>query len=108
MKKNKLNKPKKQIKQINQIKKENKKIDVEDYISNKGWNKYINHCVNIIYFNFNHFGWTYGKGKEVTRKDIKDNILHLIESSIEMKNQVESGRIAVDIVEDTLWIALTL
>lgn len=90
-----------------------KKEKTEEYISDKGWNAYVDKCVDIIYFNFNNFGWTYGASfleltKPVTRDDIEDNIINLIGESIKGKTQIESGRIAVDVVDDQLWIAMTL
>lgn len=99
-------------KEITKIEKECKLsiAKTEEYISEKGWGDYIDKCVDIIYFNFNNFGWTYGidTDKKVTREEIKDNIKYLIEESIKAKTQIETGRIAVDIVEDQLWIAMTL
>jgi len=81
----------------------------EEFISDKGWDNYINHCVDIIYFNFKNFGWSYGiEHKPVTRDEIEENIIQLIDSVRKEECQIETGRIAVDIVDDQLWIALTL
>lgn len=116
-------KPKQSIKQPRQLnEKDIDKIELdcarqkektEELISDKGWNAYVDKCVDIIYFNFNNFGWTYGVSfleltKPVTRDDIEDNIINLIGESIKGKTQIESGRIAVDVVDDQLWIAMTL
>ena len=117
-KKTKQTKPKqKEIKEIDVDKIEldcqRQKEKTQEEISKKGWDAYVDKCVDIIYFNFNNFGWTYGASfleltKPVTRDDIEENIIYLIGESIKSKTQVESGRIAVDIVADQLWIAMSL
>jgi hypothetical protein len=87
---------------------ENDRDKTYEYICKKGWNAYIDRCVDIIYFNFKNFGWTYGENEAVTRDRIENNIMRLICDSLKEKTQIECGRIAVDTLDDGLQIALAL
>jgi len=88
---------------------EEQKESTYNYVCDKGWNVYIDRCADIIYHNFRNFGWGYGlEDKPVTRIEIEDNIMHLIGESLREKTMIECGRIAVDIVDDELWIALVM
>ena len=87
--------------------------DIEEYICEKGWYDKIERAVDIIYFNFKNFGWTYAEGKTITRQTItrqaiENNLYSLVEEAINGEGQVECGRIAVDIIDGELWIAMAL
>lgn len=99
------------------VKKENKREktkeemaeDIETFICHKGWSDRVEHALDILFMNFQVFGWRYGfLDKEITREELKDNLYHLIEYSKQEKCRVGSGRISVDVTEDELDISLDL
>ena len=63
------------------------KEKIEEYILEKGWSEYINRCVDLIYFNFQNFGWTYCENEKLNRDEIENNIINLIGHVLELKDK---------------------